>query len=66
MHRQTEKGIFETIALKNMMSQSQIRYVFSKFSFVKTDFITHSLGVDFRALIALKLELTFIFLLFSL
>lgn len=48
-----EKGVFKTIALKNMASQSQIRDVFSKLNFIKTDFSIHIVTIYFRVLIAL-------------
>lgn len=48
-----DKGIFKAIALQNMASQSQIRDVFSKLSFIKTDFSIHGVTVYFRVLIVL-------------
>lgn len=36
-----DKGVFKTIALKYIASQSRIRYVFSKLIFIKTGFRIH-------------------------
>ena len=47
-----------------MASQSQIRYVFSKLSFMKTDFSIHVVAVYFRVLIALQSDPMFIFISF--
>lgn len=52
------------ISLKNMASLSQLRYVFSKLNFIKTDFSIHVVAIYFRLLIAPQSDPVFIFLSF--